>query len=354
MTAQKRVLVVDDSKTVRLGLRRLLEASGQFVVVGEAQTAAEAVSRCLSLKPDLVTMDVYLGGEDGLDATREIMLRSPCPIVIVTGLDPARANLAFRATEVGALDVLRKPPFEADGDTQHRRRRFLAAVSALAQVKLVGTRPVAQAVSTPLPPSHARRLVPALLTFGASTGGPAVLRRILSVLGPTPSAAIVIVQHIEQGFSAGLAEFLSSAGTPVEVVRSPRPLAQGGAYLAPDDAHLQLTAAGLLVPVEGAPRNFQISSIDVFFESIPSATAPATFAALLSGMGIDGAHGLVRLAREGATTVVQSSESCVIPSMPEAARALAGATLALEPDAIARAARRFVQERYAAAQEACS
>ncbi|HVJ20861.1 MAG TPA: chemotaxis protein CheB [Polyangiaceae bacterium] len=352
MTPKKRILIVDDSSSARLGLRRVLEESGVFEVVGEAVNRAEAVARSGDLRPDLVTMDVHLGGDDGLATTSEIMASSPCPIVIVTALDPARMDLAFRATSVGALDVLCKPSFDDSELSGRGRRRFVAALSALASVKLVGPRGARRArrrerppQSEPAPPSS----LP-LVALGASTGGPAVLQRILKALPAPSAAAVVVVQHIEQGFCAGLREFLSTTGHAVEVVTRAMPLAAGHVYLAPDDAHLHLVRPGILAPVDGPPRRFQKPSIDEFFESVPREQAPLTFAALLSGMGDDGAQGLLRLRKAGAGTVAQTPEGCAVPSMPAAALALGAASIALEPEQIARAAFSFVMARVAAQQ----
>ena len=348
MSKKKRVLIVDDSASTRLGLRRLLGESGAFEVVGEAANSAEAVALSSSLQPDLVTMDVYLAGDDGLSATRAIMSAAPCRVVIVTALDSARMNLAFRATAAGALDVLCKPWFDESERAEHGRRRFL---SALASVKLLGPRSAGNGRRRNRTPSRPHSEPPAcvpLLALGASTGGPAVLQRILKALPAPFPAAVVVVQHIEKGFCDGLRDFLSSTGHAVEVVTRPTLLEASRVYLAPDDAHLHLLSSGVLTPVDGEPRRFQKPSIDEFFESVPRSQASMTFAALLSGMGDDGAQGLLRLRKHGAGTVAQAPDGCVVPAMPAAGLAIGGASIALEPEQIARAAYSFVIARRAA------
>jgi two-component system, chemotaxis family, protein-glutamate methylesterase/glutaminase len=335
MTAPTRVLVVDDSASSRLGLRRLLEASGSFLVVGEAATGAEAISLAATLRPDLVTMDVYLGGDDGLVITREMLRLAPVPIVIVTGLATERMELAFRATEVGAIDVLRKPSFAEDTEGLHARRRFVAALSALARVRIVGGRRLpdavraARRVSTRTSTSEAE---PKLVLLGASTGGPAVLHRILSELPAPFPAAIVIVQHIERGFASGLCDYFATSGHRVELVARTLAVASGSVFVATDGAHLRLTRGDALVPIDGEPRRFVIPSIDELFESIPAHRAPDVFAAVLTGMGDDGAAGLLRLRDLGARTVAQSLATCVVPSMPSAAIARDAAERILDPD----------------------
>ncbi len=344
MTAPTRVLIVDDSASTRLGLRRLLESSGTFLVVGEATTGAEALTLATELRPDLVTMDVYLGGDDGLVTARDMLAAAPVPIVIVTGLATERMELAFRATEVGAIDVLRKPSFAEDSDGLHSRRRFLAALSALARVRIVGARRglenirAARRVSTRTSNGDGE---PRLVLLGASTGGPAVLHRILRELPAPFPAAIVIVQHIERGFAPGLCDYFATSGHRVELVSRTLAVASGCVFVATDGAHLRLTRSDALVPVDGEPRRFVIPSIDELFESIPTSRAPDVFAALLTGMGDDGADGLLKLRQAGARTAAQSPDSCVVPSMPQAAIDRGAALQILDPDQLAQALRSF-------------
>jgi two-component system chemotaxis response regulator CheB len=340
---KKRVLIVDDSASARFALRRLLEGSSTFEVVGEAQNKAEAVELAMSLRPDLVTMDVYLAGDDGLRATQEIMANAPTAVVVVTGLDARRANLAFRATEVGALDVLEKPSSVANEQAEHQRRRFVAALVTLSQIPLLGAN---RRAVTPLPdPALPFRSAPhrmPLVALGASTGGPSVLFRILKALPAPFPAPIVIVQHIETGFGSSFAEWLSSTGHAVELVTSARRARPGHVFIAPDDAHLRISRNDLLTPVAGAPRGFQRPSIDELFESLALVRGRGTFAALLTGMGEDGAAGLLDLARHGAETAAQAPASCIVASMPEAAIRRGAARFVLDPEGLARALRAFV------------
>ncbi len=340
---KKRVLIVDDSASARLALRRMLESSGVFDVAGEAKNKTEAVELAVSLRPDLVTMDVYLAGDDGLRATREIMANAPTAVVVVTGLDARRANLAFQATEVGALDVLEKPSSVANEQAEHQRRRFVAALVTLSQIPLLG---VHRRAVTPLPdPALAFRSAPGplpLVALGASTGGPSVLFRILKALPAPFPAPIVIVQHIEAGFGAGFADWLSSTGHTVELVRTPGRARAGRVFIAPDDAHLRISRDDLLALVRGAPRGFQRPSIDELFESIALVRGKGTFAALLTGMGEDGAAGLLALAQRGAETAAQAPGSCIVASMPEAAIRRGAARFVLDPEGLARALRAFV------------
>lgn len=334
---KKRVLLVDDSKSALYALARLLESSGLFEVVGQAQSGAEAVALARATLPDLVTMDVYLDGQDGVDVTRSILAAVPTRIVLVTSLDPARADLAFRALAAGALDVLGKPPNEEDTG-EHPRRRFLAALAALSDVALLSSSRSLPNRERPLVPSRGERRV---LALGASTGGPQTLARILAALPVPFSLPVLIVQHIEEAHSRAFAQWLAQSGHEVRVVEQSLPLAPGAIYVACGGTHLTVDRAGRAVAKPGPPRNYQRPSVDELFESLARERPLDTFAALLTGMGEDGARGLHALAKAGATTVIQSLDSCVIPGMPSAALARIGGLIQLGPEEIARAAQRF-------------
>lgn len=333
-----RVVLVDDSASALLALRQILERSECFDIVGEARTSAQAIELVEATRPDLVTMDVYLDGQDGVEATRSILERIPARVVLVTGLDPARADLSVRALTVGALDVLRKP----DASSEHEQRRFLAALRALAKVGLVGTTRKPLSSSAPPTPRATPSLPKALLALGASTGGPATLARLLRALPRPLNAPIVVVQHMDAAHTPSFAEWLNATGHTVVLVEQPTRPEVGVVYVAAGHSHLELDATGMLVPKLGTPRNFQRPSVDELFESLARVCPRQTFAALLTGMGEDGAEGLRQLAGAGATTVVQSLTSCVVPGMPGAGLKHGGALLELDPEEIAVAATRFV------------
>jgi two-component system chemotaxis response regulator CheB len=335
-----RVLLVDDSPSALHALRSLLKEDPRFNVVGEARSSSEAVSLAEALRPDLVTMDVFLGGQDGVDAARAILQRVATRIVLVTGTDRSRADLAFRALSAGALDVLSKPSLADDNASNHQRRRFMAALSSLAVVSLVRKQEAIKA-KAPLQESSGTSSRMPLFVLGASTGGPKALHTILEHLPRPFPVPVVIVQHIEPGYDHSLAGWLSSTGHDVGIVSEGCNLRAGCVYVAPGTSHIRMKSSGVLVPEGATPREFQLPSIDELFESIATQPASRVFAALLSGMGSDGARGLVALSAAGATTVVQSLESCVVAGMPAAALAEGGARLQLSPEEIATTARRF-------------
>ncbi|MBI5493809.1 MAG: response regulator [Deltaproteobacteria bacterium] len=313
------VLIVDDSATARAALRRAMEAPGSPLrVVAEARNGDEALERLEAVRPDLVTMDVHLGREDGVELTARIMAARPVPVVVVTSLSVSEPGLAFRAMEAGALDVLARPVAATHPDYEDARRRLVRVLGALATVPLVTRRravpPLAPA-SAP-PPTRAQG---GLVLLGASTGGPPLLQSILRELPRPFGAPVVIVQHVAQGFGVALGQWLrETTGQLVEVVQQPTLLQPGRVYLAPDDAHLELVGSGVR-PGVGPPRGFHRPSIDVLFETAARALPRSAVGVLLTGMGEDGAAGLAALRAAGAFTVAQEPSTCVVSSMPASA-----------------------------------
>lgn len=342
---KRRILLVDDSPSALLGLRRLLSSDPRLEVVGQATTRNEALALAQELKPDLVTMDVYLGGQDGVDVAREILRSVSTRIAMVTGLDQSLAQIAFRALAVGALDVLSKPATPTDPASLHRCKRFVSAIFALSEIQVVTRRPNEPAQSASIPKLFQPKNEAALFALGASTGGPPVLSEILHALPRPFPAPIVIVQHIEPSYVGAFAEWITQSGHPASVIDGPTMPRPGHVYIAPGRAHASLTGSGLLKAQPGEPRNFHLPSIDVFFESLAEHAVTKTFAVLLSGMGSDGAAGLSQLTNLGATTAVQSLESCVVPGMPKAALELNKRTLQLTPVEIASTATRIFGEK---------
>ncbi len=337
---ERRVLVVDDSPTARLALRRALEWPGSGLrVVGEAATARQTLRMLRELEPDVVTMDVYLGREDGVEITASIMKSRPRPIVIVTGISPGDPELAFRAMAVGALDVLAKPPAATHASYDAERKRLARTVRSLSLVPVVTRR----STSVPAPPDVAGRAPPplgigptAVVVVGASTGGPPLLVDLLGSVPAPLGAPVVIVQHITEGFGEGFAAWLGDvAGHPTEYCTSRRRLTPGVVYVAADYAHLRFCGPDLIEPVAGPHRKFQRPSIDDLFESVPPQRAPFTLAVLLTGMGADGAEGLLALRQAGAFTVAQEPSTCAVEGMPASAIRLHAATEVMRPRAIA-------------------
>lgn len=327
-----RVVVAEDSPTARQLLVAMLESDPGVRVVGEAATGRDAVELVERLAPDLVTMDVEMPGLDGLSATREIMVRRPTPIIVVSSQVQERSvALSFEATRAGALLVLPKPVSPADPDFPAQRAQLVAMAKAMAAVKVVrrwGAAPPASAVRTPgpvAPPEPLRRRV-RLVAVAASTGGPAALRDVLAALPPRFGAPVVVVQHIATGFVQGLATWLArETGHGVHVAVEGAPLRAGHVYLAPDERHLRVAApdglgARLTLADEPAIGGFRPSATPLFESA--AAMGSGLLACILTGMGSDGVAGLHAVRAAGGHVIAQDEPSSVVWGMPrEAVRA---------------------------------
>ena len=321
-----RVFLVDDSPLARTVLRRMLGRDDSIRVVGEASSGPEALRRIPLHDPAVVLMAMQMLGMDGAATTRELMATSARPILIVSDLVGRDGDLNFRALSAGALDLVRKPS-AADRenatvvDELHRKIRILSRVPVVTRRWATSAPRPAQTPIVEARPS--RRSAPAsgvkLVVIGASTGGPGALQRVRAAMGGPPACPVLIVQHMAEGFTGGLAEWLSAASAMPVLLASPGtvPLA-GHVYLAPEKAHLVLEQGRLRLREEGARGH--CPSADVLFASVAASDiAERALGVLLTGMGSDGARGLAALRRAGAWTVAQDEASSVVYGMPRAA-----------------------------------
>ncbi|KDA55061.1 hypothetical protein EG19_00120 [Thermoanaerobaculum aquaticum] len=326
-----RVLIVDDSPTVRAVLRRLLASHADLQVAGEATNGQEAVDLVLKLRPDVVLTDVEMPVMNGLDAIGRIMEMRPTPILVITSRATRdRLAVAFEAVRRGALEVLPKP--EAPEGWKELAQRLPELVRTAAG--LPAHRPVLKS------PRRLPRIAPRVVEWillGASTGGPGALRAFLAALPPAVQVPILVVQHIAPGFEEGLAHWLArETGRDVRVAESREQLKPGAVRLAPANAHLRLAADGTLeVDTETPPRQGHRPSVDVLFESTLALRPAHVVAVLFSGMGSDGASGLLQLKRAGAVTAVQDEASSAVFGMPKQALELGATEVALPPEELA-------------------
>ncbi len=328
-----RVLVVDDSPSVRAVLRRFFSWTDDIVVVGEAADGAAAVEQVVELEPDVVLMDLVMPGMDGYAATERIMEVRPTPIVVLS----SRANrnqmrIAFEAMRRGAVEVLGKP--EDTGRWRQLAETLPEMVRTAAAAK---ARPSRRTVRRP----PTLETVPRTLRWvgiGASTGGPAALREFLEAMPEQFPMTLLVVQHITTGFEAGLADWLNREFAPdVRLATDGEEAEPGTVRFAPGDAHLLLDAGGVLrVDRHTPPRGGHRPSVDVLFSSLARVSPAATAGVLLTGMGSDGVEGLSELKEAGALTLVQDSASCVVYGMPRVAVERGAAEIELTPRQIAR------------------
>lgn len=338
--AKLRVYLVDDSPSARLALTRLLELAEGVEVIGQAANGRRAIEEVPRLRPDIVLVDVIMLGLSGLETTRQLMSRYPVPIVLVSDVVGRRSELNFEGLAAGAVDLMRKPTARQVRDVEVARA-WARRLGSLAKVPVVTRRSQVGATPGPGPgPGPSPRRGPeacALVAIGASTGGPQAIERLMREIGPRPPWPVLIAQHIAPGFQAGMCEWLSSVTGARIVVASTGEVPTPGCYYFPADGHhlsWSRTRLELLAPT---PLERHCPSIDLLFHSLArSSVASQTVGVILTGMGSDGAAGLVELRSAGAWTIAESEASCVIHGMSRVAEELGGACEVLALDSIAR------------------
>jgi two-component system, chemotaxis family, protein-glutamate methylesterase/glutaminase len=333
-SAPVRVLVVDDSPVSRELLTGLFNADPALQVVGLAADGEAAVAAAQRLRPDVITMDIHLPKLDGFAATRQIMQSWPTRIVMVTANSiPNDVAASFRTLESGALAVLAKPPGPGHPLFDHLAQELVHTVKLMAEVQVVRRWTPFRAVPAPSTPATADvRLV----AMGASTGGPLVLKSILSLLRPGFPVPVVIVQHFSPGFADGFAQWLAQAcGHPVRVAQHGDRAQSGLVYVAPDGRHMKLRAGGEIVLCDEPPEHGMRPSVASLFRSVAHGYGAHAAGVLLTGMGRDGAQELKAMRDAGALTIVQDQASAVVYGMPAEAMRLDAAQHVLDPPAIA-------------------
>lgn len=353
-----RVLVVEDSLTVRKRLVEIISADPDMELVGEAADGGSAIELCQKHHPDVITMDMMLPVMTGLAATEYIMAYCPTPILIVSA-STNRGELfkTYDALAAGAVDVLEKnASLEADGEWE---RNFISMVKLVSRIRVI-THPRARltahqrsetlpgiAMPTPRPPPTTPRTPTGgydVLAIGASTGGPGAIVEILRCLPAAFPLPILLVLHINEPFGAAFADWLDGQST--HRVAYPKDgdsiqAAAGRVVIAPPNHHL-IVRNGRVRLTQDPERHFCRPSVDVLFESVATEYGPAAVACLLTGMGKDGALGLLRIRQAGGLTIAQNEASSVIYGMPREAASIGAASLILGLDEIAPAVTSFV------------
>ena len=336
MSAALRVLVIEDSATLRGYLVDALEAQG-FKVVGTAADGERGIALCESLRPDVISLDIVLTGLNGMEVTAEIMARCPTPILIVSA-SRNRGDVfhTMDALSAGAVEVLDKPGgTEDDDEWAARYGRMLRLVAGVKVIRRARRRSPTAAAAAParlaIAQEHPRSAftTPAsrqVIAIGASTGGPAALADLLPRLPRDYPLPILLVLHLDGAFEQAFCDWLNSlSALPVRLAREGEALpTHGCVLLAPAGRHL-LVENGRLQFSDSAERHSCRPSIDLLFESLARSQPRQTLAILLTGMGSDGAAGLLALRRAGAMTLAQDEASSVIYGMPRVAAELGAA-----------------------------
>lgn len=337
-----RVLVVEDSLTVRARLVEVIQSDPELEVIGEAEDGRTAIELCQRLRPDVMTLDMMLPVMTGLAATEYIMAHFPTPILVVSAsFNRGEVFKTYDALAAGAVDVMEKPSgLEQPGTWE---REFLSTLRVVSRIKVI-THPRARLsgyappVSAKPEPSTASRVEASLelVLIGVSTGGPSALVEVLRALPRDFPLPVLIVLHLAAPFAAAFGDWLSAqTGRDVKYAASGEALSQlGGAVrLAPADRHLAVRDGKLLL-TNGPERHSCRPSVDVLFESVVAELGPRTIACLLTGMGRDGAAGLLALRQAGAVTIAQDEATSVVYGMPREAALLGAATSILPLGAI--------------------
>lgn len=336
-----RIAIVNDVKMTREFLKLLVGEMKGHSVAWMAENGADAVEKCKLDIPDLILMDLIMPVMDGVKATKLIMKNTPCAILIVTASVGANAPKVFEAMGYGALDVVRTPSIMQRGEQLHGAdlKKKIEIIN-----KFLRMPPLKEQTGVPTK-ARARKAVPPLLVMGASTGGPMALAKVLAKLPSICPLCIVVVQHVDEQFAEGLAQWLAKQiSLPVALAKECDELTQGKVLIAGKDMHLCMTEDLCLHYQDDPCETPYRPSVDVFFQSIATHWPTECMAILLTGMGSDGAHGLKMLRDKGWHTIAQDQASCVVFGMPKAAIDIGAAQDVLSTDEIAATILQYIKK----------
>ncbi|HAJ48210.1 MAG TPA: chemotaxis response regulator protein-glutamate methylesterase [Alphaproteobacteria bacterium] len=317
-----RCLVVDDSALVRQMLTELLESDGSISVVGAAPDPLVAREKIKELNPDVLTLDIEMPRMDGLSFLEKVMTLRPMPVVVVSSLTQKGADAAVRAMELGAVDYVGKPLVDVRQGLEELRFELLHKVKAAAKAR-VKARDKAAAPQKPLVFDHRLSSESRLVAVGASTGGVEALQTLVTAL-PANGPALVVTLHMPAGFTSSFARRLNelSAMTVTEAKDGERVI-PGHVYIATGNQHLSLIRSGAHYRCsvhDGDRVSGHRPSVDVLFRSVAQAAGANAAGVILTGMGQDGAQGLLEMRRAGSMTIGQDEATCLIYGMPKQAK----------------------------------
>lgn len=357
MTGRIRVLIVDDSALMRKEIRAILESDPDIQVVGTARNGAECLECMNHLEPDLITLDINMPVMDGMTCLQYIMLRKPTPVIMLSSLTQEDELISFEALELGAVDFLGKPGGTVSKNIGSVREEILFKIKAAAGVRLgrlmkgrnrrTKRRDEGVVRSTRVTGRQAGN--GKLIVIGQSTGGPNTIFEIIPYLSQDLAAALVIVQHMPAAFTKGFAERIAkSCPFPFKHAEAGDVVEPGVGYLAPGELHLTFTPRGFnqkgaMIRLSKSPEDLpHRPSVDVAMESAASLYGADAIGVLLTGMGDDGADGMVAIRRAGGRTIAESEETCVVFGMPKEAIKRGGAEIVLPSYSIAEEINRLV------------
>ncbi|MBX9654063.1 chemotaxis-specific protein-glutamate methyltransferase CheB [bacterium] len=330
-----RVAIVNDAPLAREVLKRVILSTPNHSVAWLAEDGADAVRKAHQDPPDIILMDLVMPVMDGVEATRRIMAEKPCPILLVTSSVTGNFNLVYRAMGNGGLDAVNTPTLGAGGVIQGAEG-ILARLTKLSKTS-EKTQAIASSSSSISAHEIDLNLVP-IIAIGASTGGPSAIAQVLTSLPKNLGASVIIAQHIAADFAPSLAKWLEdSAGRTVRVARPGDSPTAGVVLLASTNDHLVIRA-DRKVGYESEPANYPYRpSVDVLFESLARHYPQPGVAVLLTGMGSDGARGLLMLRQRGWHTIAQNEATSIVYGMPKSAAEMKAAIEILPIQGIAAA-----------------
>lgn len=322
-----KVLIVDDSALVRKVLTTELSRYDDIEVVGSAVDPYSARDKIVRLSPDVITLDLEMPRMDGLSFLAKIMQYHPLPVVVVSSLTPERNETALKALELGAVEVLSKPSPHSTTEDMHRS--LVRAIRAASTVKFTHLSSGAGSASPAGPAPELKFLTThKILAIGASTGGTVAIESVLTRL-PANTPGTVIVQHMPEGFTASFAQRLNGlCEMEVREAQDMDFVVQGCALIAPGNKHMILQRSGgnYIVRVkDGPPVHHQRPAVDVLFETVAQSAGRNVVAVILTGMGADGAKGLLDIKNAGGYTLAQDEKSSLVFGMPKEAIKLGAA-----------------------------
>ena len=335
-----RVLVVDDSALVRKVLSEELSREPDIEVVGTAIDPYVARDRIVALQPDVITLDVEMPRMDGLSFLARLMKHYPIPVVIVSSLTPENGELALRALELGAIEVVSKPGSALSAPDVAKKLVRAVRAAAAARFSAPGLRGFAASVPAEPLPTLRFETTHKVLAIGASTGGTRAIEAVLRGL-PADAPGTVIVQHMPAAFTGPFAQRLDGVcGIEVREARDGDMIVPGVALVAPGDRHLIVQRSGARYVARlrnGPPVHHQRPAVDVLFDSVARAAGTNAVGTLLTGMGNDGARGLLAMREAGARTFAEDESTCVVFGMPREAIRMRAAEQVVPLDRMAAA-----------------
>lgn len=333
MAAKVKVLIVDDSALIRQLLTQILESSSEIEVVGVARDPLDARDKIKQLHPDVLTLDVEMPKMDGITFLKNLMRLRPMPVVMISTLTEAGADVTLEALEIGAVDFISKPKVDVQDALSDYAELIIDKVLMAAKARVREYRQVSKSLQVDKKLSADAvlkkqdairfRTTDKIIAIGASTGGTEAIREVLVAL-PANAPGIVISQHIPVAFSAAFTERVNrQAQINVLEPRDGDRILPGHAYIAPGDRHLMVERSGANYYIcrlnDGPPVNRHKPSVDVMFRSVAQNVGPNAMGVMLTGMGADGAQGMLEMKQQGAYNVSQDEQSCVVWGMPGAA-----------------------------------